>query len=152
MMWTHLTYANSSLVVASLSQYVSTHPSAVLVRNLGTQTYFSLLRHSAAMVGNSSSGIIEAASFGLPVVNIGNRQKGREVGPNVVHVPCGRDSIVDAIDQTLQPEVARRLTGLQNIYGDGRASERIVTALNEVPLDNRLLQKVFYESAMEPLS
>ena len=63
-----------------IEAFVATHSQAQFVENLGQQGYFSVMRKSLAMVGNSSSGIIEAASFGLPVVNIGERQGGRGLG------------------------------------------------------------------------
>ena len=75
------TYPNADtcgrIIIERISQFVAARSNAWVVPNLGTQAYFSLLRIARAMVGNSSSGIVEAASFKLPVVNVGNRQQGR---------------------------------------------------------------------------
>lgn len=110
-------------------------------RNLPRRDYAGLLRTASVIVGNSSSGIIEAPSFGLPAVNVGRRQVGRVQGENVVNVEHDVDAIVGAIEGALDPELKRRLAGLPNPYGDGRASERIVDVLTTTPIDERLLYK-----------
>jgi len=107
-----------------------------LIPNLGTRKYFSLLHHAAAMVGNSSSGLIEAPAFELPVVNVGNRQRGRERAANVIDAPCAADAIAAAIRTAISPAFRKSLKGLQNPYGDGHASERIVETLTRVPLES----------------
>lgn len=136
-------------ILRQLEEFAARCPRARLVRNLGDRLYLSLLRHADVMVGNSSSGLIEAPSFGLPVVNIGNRQRGRLRGPNVIDVGYGRDEILCGIEAALVPEFRERLSGLPNPYGDGRAASRIVRVLCEVPLDARLIQKGFADRARE---
>src|SRR5262249_49702717 len=96
---------------------------------------FSLMRVAAAMIGNSSSGIIEAASFGLPVVNVGDRQAGRMRGANVLDVRCEWRAISDAIAAATAPSFVERCRALDNPYGDGHAAERIVDVLRTVDLD-----------------
>ena len=115
--------------------------------NLGTQGYFSLMSHVAAMVGNSSSGIIEAASFKLPVVNIGNRQSGRLRGKNVIDVGYARTEIADGIRKALSAEFKAGLSDLVNPYGDGHATDRIIGKLRELKIDGALLRKRFYQEA-----
>jgi UDP-hydrolysing UDP-N-acetyl-D-glucosamine 2-epimerase len=116
------------------------------IESAGAGGYFELMNRAAAMVGNSSSGILEAPSFKLPVVNIGTRQDGRLRARNVV--PCGYDvaGIVRAIKKALRPEFRRSLSTLKNPYGDGHASERIVRRLEQVDLDDRLLRKRYLDS------
>jgi UDP-hydrolysing UDP-N-acetyl-D-glucosamine 2-epimerase len=118
-----------------------------LVENLGQRAYFTLMGRAAAMVGNSSSGLIEAASFGLPVVDVGMRQRGRLRPPNVIHVDSASDTraIESAIAATTAPSFRESLNGLQNPYGDGRASARIVGRLVSVPLDDTLMIKRFQD-------
>lgn len=111
--------------------------------NLGTRAYFSLMQRAAAMVGNSSSGIIEAASFELPVVNVGARQEGRLRGQNVIDVGNSRGEIAAGIRKAVSPEFRAGLAGLRNPYGDGRAAERIVVRLSQVDLGQELIQKRF---------
>jgi UDP-hydrolysing UDP-N-acetyl-D-glucosamine 2-epimerase len=142
-----LTYPNADtagkIISERLEAFVTGCPRARLVKNLGDQVYLSLLRHADAMVGNSSSGLIEAPSFGLPVVNVGSRQGGRLRGPNVIDVGYGRDEILRGIEAALHPGFRAGLRGLPNPYGDGHSAPRIVRILREVPLDARLIQKRF---------
>lgn len=119
---------------------------ADLVDNLGTANYFTVLGAARAMVGNSSSGIIEAASFELPVVNIGDRQKGRICGANVIHCPLDTNRISEAVGQAISPGFRVGLAGLQNPYGDGTASDRIATVLETVPLGPALTTKLFHDA------
>lgn len=134
----------SGRTISSLVQeFVRTHPRARFVANLGSQAYFSLMRCAAAMVGNSSSGIIEAAAFELPVVNIGTRQKGRVRARNVIDVGYEADAIARAIAQALSPEFRASLAGLKNPYGDGHAANRIVRVLSEITLGDALVVKRF---------
>jgi len=133
------------IVVSSIEKYVIAHSGSRYVRNLGTRLYFSLMKHAAAMAGNSSSGIIEAASLGLPVVNVGNRQRGRLHGKNVIDVPCEKGAILGAIKKAISPTFRESLKGLENPYGNGHAAELIVETLASVPLDRRLIVKRFVD-------
>ena len=94
--------SGGGLIAEKITTFVATHANAKLVDNLGTQAYFSLMKYAAAMVGNSSSGIIEAPSFSLPVVNIGLRQEGRLRGKNVIDVPYNTNAILKGIRQALR--------------------------------------------------
>ena len=113
--------------------------------NLGSRRYLSLLAHADAMVGNSSSGLIEAPSFGLPVVNVGSRQRGRIRGRNVLDVPIHKEAILEGIMRALHPSFRASLCGMQNPYGDGRTSERVVELLVGLQVDQRLLRKKFVD-------
>ena len=119
---------------------------AVLTANLGTTAYFSLLHHAAAMIGNSSSGIIEAASFTLPVVNIGDRQAGRIRGANVIDVPYCADQIAKAIRRAISVAFHDSIAQLRNPYGDGKAVDRIMNYLQHVTLSPSLVRKPFYDA------
>ncbi len=109
--------------------------------NLDPVVYWSLLQYVDVLVGNSSSGIIEAASFALPVVDVGIRQRGRERGRNVLAAEPTAASILDRIDMARSEGFRRSLKGMENLYGDGRASERIVAVLASVVLGEELLMK-----------
>ena len=142
-----LTYPNADtagrIIIERVEEFAARHPRVRLARSLGDEVYLSLLRHADAMVGNSSSGLIEAPCFGLPVVNIGSRQRGRLRGPNVIDVGYGREEILRGLERALDPAFRAGLRGLANPYGDGRASPRIIEVLRTVPLDPRLIQKRF---------
>jgi GDP/UDP-N,N'-diacetylbacillosamine 2-epimerase (hydrolysing) len=119
-----------------ISEYGGARDVAV-VTHLARRDYVSWMAAADAMVGNSSSGIIEAASLGLPVVNVGSRQKGRERSANVVDVDPDRDAVRNATARAIR---AGRKT-FQNVYGDGRATGRIVHLLATLPLGREMLQK-----------
>lgn len=112
-----------------------------VVVNLPAVEYWGLLRAVSMLVGNSSSGIMEAASFGIPAVNIGIRQRGREHGANVLNVLAEVRAISAALAKAMEPEFRESLRGMQNPYGDGRASEKIVEILRTVVLGEELLLK-----------
>ena len=137
--------AEHEIIIERLKAFVASHRPSCLVTNLGTELYYSLLKYAGAMVGNSSSGVIEAASFALPVVNIGVRQRGRIHGANVVDVACERSAIVGAIRHVCSDEFQQTMRRSVNIYGDGYAAARIVDVLRETPIDDRLLMKAFHQ-------
>lgn len=109
-----------------------------LVTHLPRNEYLSFLKYADVLVGNSSSGIIEAATFGVPVVNIGSRQSMRQRNANVLDVPVSEPAIRAAIAAALS---APRGTGY-NLYGDGHAGPRIVARLAETVLDDKLMHKI----------
>jgi UDP-hydrolysing UDP-N-acetyl-D-glucosamine 2-epimerase len=132
-------------ITRRLEALAATRPGTRFVASLGEDAYCSLLRLADVMVGNSSSGLIEAPSFALPVVNIGRRQHGRLRAANVVDVGHGREEILAGLRRALDPAFRRGLAGLRNPYGDGHAAPRIVRVLAEVALGRRLVQKRFVD-------
>lgn len=110
--------------------------------NIPHKDYIGLLRIASVLVGNSSSGIIEAPLFRLPVVNTGNRQEGRERSSNVIDVPHKANRIEEAIRKALyNNKFHLLLKRCKNCYGDGHAAERIGEVLSKIGLSNKLLQK-----------
>jgi len=116
-------------------------PDTHIFVNLDAVTYWSLLGHVDAMIGNSSSGIMEAASFGLPVVNVGMRQQGRERARNVLDVPADSAAITAALKRALVPGFRKKLLGMSNPYGNGNAATAIAQVLTAVPLENLLIKQ-----------
>jgi len=135
----------SRVVLHRIQEFVQNHPSSQLMDNLGTQAYFSLMALASAMVGNSSSGIIEAPSFKLPVVNIGTRQQGRMKLMNVLDVGYEREEILEGIRKATDPHFRESLQKIENPYGSGRASAIIVERLKDTVLDNKLVIKHFHD-------
>lgn len=133
------------LLNQKIQQFAARSPQAAVVENLGIQGYFSVMQVVAAMVGNSSSGIIEAASFGLPVVNIGIRQQGRTRGGNVIDTGNGTEQILAGIGRAISPEFRSGLQGMVNPYGCGNAAEAIVAKLRDVEITSGLLIKPFHD-------
>lgn len=131
-------------VRTELSKLASNRENIHMVPSLGVDGYATVLRHAVAMIGNSSSGLIEAPSFELPVVNLGRRQDGRQRAGNVIDVPNPQPEAVEtALNQAMSPLFRSSLLGMSNPYGDGYAGHRIGQRLSEVPLDQRLLRKEF---------
>ncbi len=113
--------------------------------NLGAELYADVMHHAAAMVGNSSSGIIEAASLHLPVVNIGSRQQGRVRSRNVLDVACEPKAITTALRQALSPTFRETCRTIKNVYGDGHAGRAIAKCLAEISLDSSAILKPFHD-------
>ncbi|MDO8740191.1 MAG: UDP-N-acetylglucosamine 2-epimerase [Candidatus Woesearchaeota archaeon] len=113
-----------------------------IFKNIEHSLFLGLMKTASVMIGNSSCGIIEAPSFNLPVVNIGERQDGRDRCSNVVDVGYNKKRIVSAIKKALyDKEFIKGIKGCKNIYGDGKTAKRIVKILSETKIDNKLLQK-----------
>jgi UDP-N-acetylglucosamine 2-epimerase (non-hydrolysing)/GDP/UDP-N,N'-diacetylbacillosamine 2-epimerase (hydrolysing) len=111
-------------------------------KSLSHIEYLSLMKISSALVGNSSSGIIEASSFHLPVINIGIRQEGRQHANNVINVVNDKIKIIEAINTALYDEgFKKKARECVNPYGDGKAGVRIAEVLAEIEINDALLQK-----------
>jgi UDP-N-acetylglucosamine 2-epimerase (non-hydrolysing)/GDP/UDP-N,N'-diacetylbacillosamine 2-epimerase (hydrolysing) len=116
-------------------------PDARLFVNLDPVHYWSLLAQVGAMLGNSSSGIMESPSLALPTVNVGLRQQGRLRAANLIDCPAEREAILAALQRALEPRFRGGLAGMTNPYGDGDAAGRIVEILGEIRLGEALLAK-----------
>lgn len=112
-----------------------------LFENLPRADYLGFLRACTAIVGNSSSGIIEAPTFQIPAVNLGRRQHNRVQGKNVINAPFQQEKILQAIRQACSAEFPASLAGTTNPYGDGHSSGKILKILSETPRDTQLLCK-----------
>ncbi len=124
-----------------LLQYSRKYPFIKVYPSIPRSDYLGMIKHCGVLVGNSSSGMIEASYFNTPVVNIGIRQAGRERGRNVMDVCKGNtDTIYRAILKALQMKKARILPNKQ-IYGNGRASKKIVNYLEKIHINKDLIQK-----------
>jgi UDP-hydrolysing UDP-N-acetyl-D-glucosamine 2-epimerase len=111
------------------------------LNNVDREAYLQLLSNCSVLVGNSSSGILEAPSFKVPVVNIGNRQRGRQQADNIINCQFSKEDIISSIGKALSREFSFTSSGAINPYGDGKSSDRICEILNNIPIDNKLLDK-----------
>lgn len=131
-------------VLAGLHDFAARSDRVRLFTFLERTVFVNMLRHARAMVGNSSAGILEAPSLGLPVVNIGQRQRGREHADNVIFTGYGADEIGAALIRATSDESFRAaIASCRTPYGDGRASRRIADILAATAIDDRLLHKRF---------
>ena len=113
--------------------------------SLSTNEFVNVYRNIGAIVGNSSSGIHESPTFGIPAVNIGSRQQGRERASNVIDVSYEKESIKAGIEKALfDVEYRESVNNISNPYGNGKSAKRIVELLKTVNLQG-IVQKIFYE-------
>jgi len=137
--------AGSHSLMQRTHEFIRQHADAHVFVNLGAVTYWSLLQHAGLLLGNSSSGIMEAASFALPVVNVGLRQYGRERAPNILDAEPHAASILEKVATAHSASFRESVLGMTNPYGDGHAAERIVQVLTSVPLEDLLRKRAFPE-------
>ena len=129
------------------AQYASARPERARVcASLGRRRYLSAMKQCGALIGNSSSGLIEAPAIGVPTVNLGLRQRGRERAPSVIDCGETRDEIVAAIRKALSAEFRTAFKGVPQAYGTPGAAARIVRVLKSHPLDD-VLMKRFHDLA-----
>ena len=130
-------------IIDTIDYYKEKNPDQILAyKNISFEDYLGIMKIASVMVGNSSSGIIESSSFHLPVINIGDRQKGRERSCNVIDVPHNKNKIKKGIKTALYDEKFRnQILNCPNPYGDGHASERIVKILSRIDINSDLLKK-----------
>jgi UDP-N-acetylglucosamine 2-epimerase (non-hydrolysing)/GDP/UDP-N,N'-diacetylbacillosamine 2-epimerase (hydrolysing) len=133
--------AGSRALIERTTAFLAKRGNGKLFVNLDAVTYWSLLRQAQVFLGNSSSGIMETASFAVPTVNIGERQRGRERAANVIDAPANREAVLSAIALARSSKFRESLRGMTNPYGDGTASEKIVDVLTSAPLGRELLAK-----------
>ena len=111
-------------------------------KSLPHEEYLSFMKNCDVMIGNSSSGIIEAPSFKIPVINIGSRQQGRERSDNIIDVKPKKDEILRAIDFVSNDKKFKdKVKNCVNKFGDGKASNRIVKIFKEIEISEKLIQK-----------
>ena len=127
-----------------INAFVGTHSNAIAVTSLGSRGYFSALSNVDAVIGNSSSGLYEAPSFKIPTVNIGDRQKGRVRAASVIDCAPEQGAIHAAIDKSFAMDCSR----VENPYGDGHASERIMVTLKAID-PSALVRKRFRSTVSE---
>lgn len=144
-----LTLANSDAGGAAVNRrvlaWVRARPGrASAVASLGSVAYASLLRRAAVVLGNSSSGLIEAPTLRVPTVNVGERQKGRLRAPSVIDARATRPAVTAALRRALSPAFRRRCLG-QNPYRGGPVAARVVAALKAALRDPRLPIKSFHD-------
>ena len=132
---------NSQIIIKRIQEYVDRNADrCMFIPSLGQRRYFSTLKYVKAVIGNSSSGIIEVPSFGIPTLDIGDRQKGRISADSVIH--CGYS--IEDIKDGLKRIVEYRSSKIENPYYKEGACDAILKVIKSFPLDN-LVQKHFYD-------
>ena len=128
--------------IISTIEAASGRPGVSVHKNIPAADFIGLQKIAGCLIGNSSAGLIETPYFGLPAVNVGDRQTGREHAENVIHVPYAKDAIRKAIERALGDAAFRELCRrVQPPFGDGTAYRRIADVLERIELGPRLLNK-----------
>lgn len=130
-----------------IQEFCEKHPQAKAYTSLGQLRYLSCMLHVDAVVGNSSSGLLEAPSFKKGTINIGDRQKGRLKVQSIIDCEPVSNSISNAIKHVFSPQFQDKLSTVENPYGDGGASEAIVKIIESCSL-NDILKKRFHDTSI----
>ncbi len=134
---------DSRILIGMIDQFVVKHPGARSYTSLGQLKYLSCIRHVDGVVGNSSSGLLEVPSFAKGTINIGDRQRGRLKTKSVIDCDPEQKSIAAALRKLYSKEFLLELETVQNPYGEGGASKKIVKILRDYPLES-ILKKPFH--------
>jgi len=141
-----INYPNSDAgnyqIIEAYKKYTSKYPKQFkLFQNLDRETYINLLRNAKCLIGNSSSGLTEAPTLGLPAINIGLRQRNRTHGKNVIFVDNNINQILEAIKYLDNKEFIKLVNKKENPYGDGYSTKIIVEILNDIKLTPEIVHK-----------
>ena len=138
-----------SLINKIFEAFASKHDNVYFTLSLGLQRYLSALQYASFILGNSSSGIIEGPSFGIPTINIGNRQKGRIQADSVINVGTEANAIIDAINLAMSDDFRNIAKKTVNPYGDGNTVSKTVSIIKEQLLNHNInLVKKFHDIKM----
>ncbi|MCD6572487.1 MAG: UDP-N-acetylglucosamine 2-epimerase (hydrolyzing) [Thermoplasmata archaeon] len=139
----------SDEIVNMIKKFVNDNPRAYFFDSLGSRLYLSFLKYAKAIIGNSSSGIIEAPSFSIPTVNIGNRQEGRLQPESVIQTGYSVDEIYKGIEKALYDrEFLAKIKTIKNPYGDGNTSKYVIEAMKrilKIPKEKLLKKRLDFE-------
>lgn len=135
----------SKFIVDAINTFVAKNPNrSVAYKSLGVLRYLSVMKEVGAVVGNSSSGLVEVPSFGIPTLNIGDRQKGRLAADSVLNCETDTQSILTGLDRVLSPQFIETASKTQNPYEKENTAQAIFDVISTYPLD-QLNQKHFYD-------
>ena len=144
------TYPNSDMngriIIEMIEEFIKLNKlNSISFKSLGQLKYFSLLKSATLVIGNSSSGLIEAPSFKIPTINIGDRQRGRVKAKSVIDCSPTKKSIEQAIKKGISKQFRECLRELKNPYGFKGASKKIVNTLEKIKFDQVILKKKFHD-------
>lgn len=138
--------SDGRIINQMIDDYVNSHENAVAFNSLGLTRYLSALKYCTMVIGNSSSGLVEAPSFGVPTVNIGDRQEGRLQADSIINCQPIKDDIEKAIKIALSKEFKEKAKNTINPYGDGNTTEKIIEKIKDFILNEKInLKKKFYD-------
>lgn len=140
---------NGRIINQMIDNFVNINDHAIAFASLGKTRYLSALKYSSVVIGNSSSGLVEVPSFGIPTINIGDRQKGRLQADSVINCEPIKSDIKKAIEIALSKEFKEKAKNTINPYGDGNTSGKIIEKIRDFILNDKVnLKKQFYDCAV----
>lgn len=142
--------ANGRIINQYIDKYAERYENIKSFTSLGLKRYLSAMKYSEVVIGNSSSGILEAPGFKVPTVNIGDRQKGRIQAENILNAEPTKESIKKTVDEACSTEFRNSIRNMTNPYGNGEASELIFNTIKDFLIEEKLnLKKVFFDIEVE---
>ncbi|WP_017211317.1 UDP-N-acetylglucosamine 2-epimerase [Clostridium beijerinckii] len=140
-----ITYPNADnggdFIIKKIEEFAKKNSNVYLFKNLGILKYLSVMKLCGSVIGNSSSALVEAPYLKIPVVNIGNRQKGRLMADNIIGCTNECEDIIKAINKSLSSEFREKAEKVKSLYGEGNTSEEIVKVLENIEINDKLLKK-----------
>ena len=131
----------NNIIRTKIKNFCKNNSNSVYIESMVHSNYLSMMKLSNAVIGNSSSGILEAPYLKKPVVNIGNRQKGREKSKNIIDCKSNYKSIYQSIKKVDSLAFLKSLKNTENYYGDGTASKKALKILKNLKLKNLIIKK-----------
>ncbi len=142
--------AEGRIINQLIDRYAQENDNISAFTSLGMMRYLSALKYCLMVIGNSSSGLLEAPSFGIPTINIGDRQKGRMQASSIINCEPTKESIRCAIEQALSDSFKKKTKETANPYGDGKTSDKVIEVVKEYVFGEKIdLKKKFYDFGVE---
>jgi GDP/UDP-N,N'-diacetylbacillosamine 2-epimerase (hydrolysing) len=142
--------ANGKKINRIIEKFTKKHNRMILVSSLGMINYLSAMKYCTLVMGNSSSGIIEAPSFKVPTINIGDRQRGRIQAESVINCLPIKEDIIKSMNKALSTEFQNSLENVVNPYGNQDTSDKIVSIIKEIMIIKTVnLKKKFYDCGVD---
>ena len=138
--------ANGRIINEYIKRYAQKYSNIYLVNSLGVQGYLSAVKYAKFVIGNSSSGILEVPSFKIPTINIGDRQLGRIQAESIINCTPQENEILEAVKKALSKKFVDGLNNMENPYGDGKTSVKIVEISKNFLVNGKMkLKKKFFD-------
>lgn len=142
--------AEGRIINQYIDKYAKENNNIIVFTSLGMVRYLSALKYCSVVIGNSSSGLVEAPSFGIPTINIGDRQKGRIQASSIINCEPTQIGIKQAFEIALSEDFIKKAKNTINPYGNGKTSNKVVEVIKEYLLDQKIdLKKKFYDCEVE---
>lgn len=138
--------ADGRIINACIEDFLQAHKNIYLYSSLGMKRYLSAVKNAQVVIGNSSSGLVEVPTFGIPTVNIGDRQKGRLQADSIINCEPEYKEMKNAINKAISREFRERVRVVKNPYGDGNTSSKVVNIIWEWMIEKNLdIKKKFFD-------